>query len=176
MDTEQRGEKNSAELKCDPLRVPPRSFRGLPGSFVCVAGAVDIIRSMKSFAQLATIALAVQVVVALAASARTAGQDKAVDVTGKWALTVETGGGSGTPTVELKQDGETLTGTYSSRVFGDQKVTGKIKGSAITFSFTASFQGNSATVTYDGTADATTMKGKVTVGDMGEGTFTGKKQ
>jgi hypothetical protein len=143
---------------------------------VCVAGAVDIIRSMKRLAHLVTIALAVQVGVALPTSGRTADQDKAVDVTGKWALTVETGGGSGTPTLELKQDGETLTGTYSSRVFGDQKVTGKIKGSALTFSFTASFQGNSTTVTYDGTADATTMKGKVTVGDLGEGTFTGEKK
>lgn len=32
------------------------------------------------------------------------------------------------------------------------------------------------TVTYTGTAGATTMKGKVTVGEPGEGTFTGKKQ
>ena len=34
-------------------------------------------------------------------------QDKPVDVAGKWALTVETAGGTGTPSVELKQDGET---------------------------------------------------------------------
>jgi hypothetical protein len=31
-------------------------------------------------------------------------------------------------------------------------------------------------VTYSGTVDKTTMKGKVTFGDMGEGTFTAKKQ
>ena len=30
-------------------------------------------------------------------------------------------------------------------------------------------------VTYSGTTDASTMKGKVTVGELGEGTFTGKK-
>ena len=93
-----------------------------------------------------------------------------------WALTVETAGGTGTPSVELKQDGETLTGNYSSQVFGEQKVTGTIKGNAITFGFTTSFEGSSVTVTYSGTADASTMKGKVTVGDLGEGTFTGKKR
>lgn len=103
-------------------------------------------------------------------------QDTPVDVAGTWALTVETAGGTGTPSVELKQDGETLTGNYSSQVFREQKVTGTIKGNAFTFGFTTSFQGSTVTVTYTGTADATTTKGKVTVGDLGEGTFTGKKQ
>lgn len=131
---------------------------------------------MKSLTPLSTIALALNVALAVPFAVHAAGQAKAVDVSGKWALTVETDGGTGTPTVELKQDGEALTGTYSSQVFGEQKVTGTIKGNAITFSFTGSFDGNSVTVTYSGTADATTMKGKVTLGDIGEGTFTGKKQ
>ena len=131
---------------------------------------------MKSLAPLATIALALLVGLALPLPAHAAGQDKPVDVSGKWALTVQTDAGTGTPAVELKQDGETLTGTYSSQVFGEQKVTGTIKGNTITFSFTGSFDGNSVTVTYTGTADATTMKGKVTLGDIGEGTFTGSKQ
>jgi hypothetical protein len=108
--------------------------------------------------------------------ARTASQEQPADVAGTWALTVETAGGTGTPSVTLRQDGETLTGTYSSQVFGEQKVTGTIKGNAITFEFTASLEGNTMKVTYTGTVDAATMKGKVTVGDLGEGTFTGKKQ
>ena len=103
-------------------------------------------------------------------------QDKPVDVSGNWALTVETSAGTGNPSVEFKQDGETLTGNYSSQVFGEQKVTGTIKGNAITFGFTTSFQGSTVTVTYTGTADTSTMKGKVTLGDLGEGTFTGKKK
>jgi lipopolysaccharide export system protein LptA len=108
--------------------------------------------------------------------AHVAAQDKPIDVSGSWALTVETAGGTGSPSVDLKQDGETLTGNYSSQVFGEQKVTGTIKGNAITFGFTTTFEGSSVTVTYSGTADASTMKGKVTVGDLGEGTFTGKKR
>ena len=130
---------------------------------------------MKSLILLVTIVTTL-VLGSTAPLAHIALQDKPVDVSGKWALTVETPAGTGTPSVELKQAGETLTGTYSSQVFGEQKVTGTIKGNAITFAFTGSVEGNSVTVTYAGTADASTMKGKVTIGDLGEGTFSGKKQ
>jgi hypothetical protein len=103
-------------------------------------------------------------------------QDKPQDVSGAWALTVQTDQGTGTPTVTFKQDGEKLTGNYSSQVFGEQKVTGTIKGNAITFSFTGTIEGNTFTVTYSGTVEKDTMKGKVTLGDLGEGAFTGKKK
>ena len=102
--------------------------------------------------------------------------DKPAVVAGAWALTVQTTGGTGTPTVTFKQDGEKLTGTYSSQVFGEQKVTGTIKGAAITFGFDATLEGTAVKVTYSGTVSAAEMKGKVTVGDLGEGTFTGKKK
>ena len=103
-------------------------------------------------------------------------QEKPADVAGSWAITVETAAGSGNPTLTLEQNAEKLTGTYSSQVFGDQKITGTIKGNAITFSFTAAVEGNAITVTYTGTVDGSTMKGKVALGDMGEGTFTAKKK
>ena len=131
---------------------------------------------MKHLTLLVTIVMALCAASPLPLLAHEARQDKPVDVAGKWALTVETTGGTGTPTIELAQDGETLTGTYSSQVFGEQKLTGTIKGSAISFGFTGSVQGATVTVTYTGTAAPTTMKGKVTAGDLGEGTFTGKKQ
>ena len=103
-------------------------------------------------------------------------QDKPQDVSGAWALTVETAQGTTSPSVTLKQDGEKLTGTYSSQVFGEQKVTGTLKGNAIMFSFTGAIEGTTLTVTYSGTVEKDTMKGKVTLGDAGEGTFTGKKK
>ena len=113
----------------------------------------------------------------LALVSAAAGQsDKPADVAGAWAITVETGQGTGTPSVTLQQDGEKLTGTYSSQVFGEQKVTGSIKGNAITFGFTGAIEGNNVTVTYSGTVEKDTMKGKVTLGDFGEGTFTAKKK
>jgi hypothetical protein len=103
-------------------------------------------------------------------------QDTPANVAGAWALTVETAQGTGTPSVTFKQDGDKLTGTYSSQVFGEQQVTGTIKGNAITFSFTGSLEGNTVTVTYSGTVEKDTMKGKVTLGDLGEGTFTGRRK
>ena len=103
--------------------------------------------------------------------------DKAVDVTGAWAIEVTiTGGGTGTPTVTLKQDGEKLTGHYSSAVLGEHDVTGTVKGNAVTFTFVASLEGTSVKVTYEGTVDKDTMKGTVTLGDLGDGTFTAKRK
>jgi hypothetical protein len=99
-----------------------------------------------------------------------------VDVTGAWALQIDLGGNTGTPTATFKQDGEKLTGTYSSQVVGEQQLTGTVKGNAIEFGFTASFEGNAVKVTYSGTVDKDAMKGTVTFGDFGSGTFTGKKK
>lgn len=101
--------------------------------------------------------------------------DARVDVTGTWAMSVESAAGSGTPTVVLKQDGEKLTGEYSGQL-GEAPLTGSVKGSAVEFSFDISFQGTALHIVYAGTADASSMKGTVKLGDFGEGTFTGKKK
>jgi len=105
-----------------------------------------------------------------------AAQDK-VDITGAWQLQIEIGGGTtGTPSVTFKQDGEKLTGHYSSQVVGEHDITGSIKGNAFTFEFTASFDGNAVKVTYSGTVEKDTLKGTVKFGDLGDGTFSGKKK
>jgi len=100
-----------------------------------------------------------------------------VNVTGKWIFTVETSAGSGMPTVTLQQDGEKLTGHYSSQNFGEVDLTGTVKGTAITFMFGADVQGTHLDVTYSGTIEnKDSMKGKVNLGGVGEGTFTAKRQ
>jgi hypothetical protein len=100
-----------------------------------------------------------------------------VNVTGKWVFSVETSAGGGMPTVTLKQDGEKLTGHYSSQTFGEVDITGTVKGAAITFMFGADVQGTHLDVTYSGTVESKdSMKGKVNLGGLGEGTFTAKKQ
>ena len=120
--------------------------------------------------------LALTVSIPAHVAAGVAVQEKPADVAGGWALSVETQAGTGTPTLTLRQDGETLTGVYASQIFGEQKITGTVKGKAITFGFTAAIEGNTVKVTYTGTVESTSMKGKVTLGELGEGTFTGKKQ
>jgi hypothetical protein len=100
-----------------------------------------------------------------------------IDVTGAWAFEVQTQAGAGAPQVTFKQDGENLTGHYSSALLGEADLKGTVKGQAIEFSLTLNVQGNSLEVTYSGTIeDNRTMKGKVSFAGMGEGTFTGKRK
>lgn len=105
-----------------------------------------------------------------------AAQEK-VDVTGKWQLEVHTDvGGTTTPSVTLKQDGETLTGHYSSETLGGADVTGTVKGTTVTFSFTGNAAGMPIEVTYTGTVEGKdAMKGRISLGGLAEGTFTGKR-
>ena len=98
----------------------------------------------------------------------------AVSATGIWHLQIETGQGTGTPTFTFKQEGETLSGQYKG-LFGEAPVTGTLKGAAITFSVKVKAQGDDMTITYSGTVDGDTMKGKVAFGGVGEGSFTGKR-
>jgi hypothetical protein len=100
-----------------------------------------------------------------------------VDVTGKWLFTVQTSAGGGTPTVTLKQDGEKLTGHYSSQQLGEAELTGTVKGPDIKFTFGADVQGAHLDVTYTGTIESKdAMKGTVNLGGLGDGTFTAKRQ
>jgi hypothetical protein len=104
-------------------------------------------------------------------------QSSKIDVTGKWTFTVQTDAGAGTPTVTLKQDGEKLTGHYSSQNLGEADLTGSVKGQEIKFTFNADAQGTSLTVTYTGTIEnKDSMKGSVDLGGMAQGTFTAKRQ
>ena len=98
-------------------------------------------------------------------------QDK-VDVTGTWVFQVETSGGSGSPTFTFKQEGETLTGKYSGQ-FGEADIKGTVKGNQIEFSFNAEGAGK---ITYSGTIENGTMKGKVNLGDQASGTWTAKRK
>jgi hypothetical protein len=118
----------------------------------------------------------VAVAVLLGAAASHAGQAAKMDVTGKWVFTVETGAGSGTPTMTFKQDGEKLTGHYSGQL-GEAELTGTVKGADISFKFTVDVQGQTLNAVYTGAVDGKdSMKGKVDLVGLGEGTFTAKRQ
>src|SRR5205809_599327 len=54
-----------------------------------------------------------------------------VDVTGEWTFSVESAAGSSTPMVTFKQEGEKLTGHYSSQLLGEAPLTGTVKGQTI---------------------------------------------
>jgi hypothetical protein len=104
-------------------------------------------------------------------------QSSKLDVTGKWTFTVQTDAGTGTPTVTLKQEGEKLTGHYSSQNLGEADLTGTVKGQEIKFTFNADAQGTALTVTYTGTIESKdSMKGTVDLGGLAQGTFTAKRE
>ena len=129
---------------------------------------------MMSMRRRITAAGAIVMLVGTLSAARGAAQAK-VDVTGKWAFSVETSAGAGAPTFTFKQDGEKLTGHYTG-TFGEADLTGTVKGADITFAFTVDAQGTSLKETYTGTVDKDTMKGKLVIEGVGEGTFTAKRQ
>ena len=78
-----------------------------------------------------------------------------VDVTGKWAFTVETAAGPGTPTMTFKQDGEKLTGHYTGSSARPTSPA-RSKGTDIKFTFTADVQGTALNAIYTGTVEART--------------------
>jgi hypothetical protein len=97
------------------------------------------------------------------------------NVSGDWTFNVQTDQGGGTPTITFKQDGEKLTGKYVGQL-GSADLTGTVKGNAIKFTFTIDAQGTPAPVTYEGTVEKNTMKGKLDIGGMINGTFTATKK
>ena len=97
------------------------------------------------------------------------------NVTGEWDMIVESPAGTGTPHFSLKQQGANVSGTYKGAL-GEAPVTGTVKGNAVTIKFHVEAQGMEMEVSYVGTVDGAAMSGTVTLGDFGEGKFTGKKK
>ena len=94
------------------------------------------------------------------------------NVKGSWLMTVETSVGSGSPEFDLKQPNDTtIEGSYRGQL-GESAVKGTLKGNKIYLVFEIS--GNN--IEYEGLVEGDTMKGKVKLGTMGEGTFTGRRK
>ncbi len=105
-----------------------------------------------------------------------AGLALAADITGKWQFQVETSAGTGSPTFDLKQDGEKLSGTYNG-ILGEAPVTGTVKGDNVEITFEGSYSGEKVAVKYSGKLDGDSkMKGTVDLGGLANGTFTAEKQ
>ncbi len=105
-----------------------------------------------------------------------AAQTETTGVSGKWIFTVETGIGSGTPTITLKQQGEKLSGHYSGQL-GEADLTGSVKGTDVRFRFTVDTQGVQLVCTYTGSVDGKdSMKGTMEIAGAARGTFTAKRQ
>jgi hypothetical protein len=100
-------------------------------------------------------------------------------VAGKWTLTLETEAFTATSAIELKQDAEKITGTYHSTRYGPSPLEGKIvKGRALEFSVKLNAEGMEIVMAFSGevAADGQTMKGRASIAEMGEATWSAKKE
>ena len=97
----------------------------------------------------------------------------ATTVTGKWTMTLEMTMGTATPTLDLVQQGEKITGTYEGR-YGKSQLTGTIKKNVIEFSFTMSAEGTDTLMAFKGqvAADFKSMHGAAELGGMGEAAWS----
>jgi hypothetical protein len=98
-----------------------------------------------------------------------------VDLTGTWVLQVDTAVGSGSPTFSFTQTGDRLEGTYEG-TFGKADVKGTVRDNKATWSFTVEALGMPLNIEYRADVENDTMQGTVTLGELGEGTFTGKRK
>ena len=117
--------------------------------------------------------LATALVIALAGAVEASAQ---MSLSGAWTFTVDLDGSITYPAVTLVQDGETLTGHYSSEGLGENDITGTVDGSEIKIMFTADLQGMPVDVLYTGTIDEEGMiSGTLDLGGLAQGTFTAVK-
>jgi hypothetical protein len=96
----------------------------------------------------------------------------AADATGKWTAEMQgRGGNTMTVAMNLKADGNNLTGTVSGRGGETDVSDGKVDGNNVSFDVVREFNGNKITQHYKGTLDGDTIHFGVTMegGNMGGG-------
>jgi hypothetical protein len=98
-----------------------------------------------------------------------------IDVTGAWDLHVEAPEGTATPTMDLVQEGEKITGTYAGQM-GKARLEGTLQDDRIQFSLTLKFKDRSYPIAYSGTVKGNTMAGTAQFGDTGTGRWTAQRR
>jgi hypothetical protein len=92
-------------------------------------------------------------------------------VNGKWMLEVKLGDGQGgQATLDLEEEGGKLTGTYTGAL-GTVALTGTVNGAE----FEVSFDSEAGKISYQGKVSGESMEGTCSYGQLGQGTFTGKR-
>jgi len=112
---------------------------------------------------------------ALLALGASAADDENIE--GTWDVTLQTTADKSKPRLDLEQDGSDVTGKYTDE-FGTAQISGEVNGKEVELSFTVDIPNdkNDLTVTYTGTVEGNTMRGKVKFDKLGEGAFVGTKR
>jgi hypothetical protein len=93
------------------------------------------------------------------------------NVAGHWSVSLELGSIVGHPTLDLKQDGEKLTGTYRGR-YGASPLEGAVKENQFGFTVTMTAEGQETSGYFSGTVDGDRMSGSVEFEGAGDGTWS----
>lgn len=101
----------------------------------------------------------------------------ATTVTGKWTMSLEMQMGTATPSLDLVQQGEKITGFYEGR-YGKFPVTGTIKKNVIEFYFSMNAEGTEVVMSFKGQVapDFKSMKGDADMGGAGEANWSAAPQ
>ena len=92
-------------------------------------------------------------------------------VAGAWKMTFQTDQGAIDSDMNLKQDGEKVTGSLVSPQ-GEAPIEGTFKGGKLVLSLTVDAGGQALTITFDGALDMDTLKGNVDFGGFGSATWS----
>ncbi|MBX3173136.1 MAG: hypothetical protein KF709_01875 [Gemmatimonadaceae bacterium] len=98
------------------------------------------------------------------------------DLTGRWTLAVVTENGTGYPTVDLTQTGDSVHGTYTSNAMGSRTLRGTVERDTLRFVLSSSMGGEGVVLTYIArivTPDS--LNGIVDFGGMGSAQLTGQR-
>jgi hypothetical protein len=104
--------------------------------------------------------------------------NEAIDLTGKWNLTVKSETGeTGNAEVTLVQRGDSLIGKYTHQQLGDLEVVGNVKGKDFSFAYSTQMNGQVMAFTVKGVVDGPdNLSGTANMGFMGSATFTAMRQ
>ncbi len=97
------------------------------------------------------------------------------EVAGKWSLSVAAPGEAVEVVLDLKQDGETVTGTMVSGVGGGTVTKGTFKDKKLTATITADIQGSPTELGVEGTVDGDKITGSITAHGLGNFSFAGTR-
>jgi dipeptidyl aminopeptidase/acylaminoacyl peptidase len=97
------------------------------------------------------------------------------NVTGKWTLSVDAGGQVVDVMLDLKQNGDALTGSMVSSVGGGTVNKGSVSGKTIKATINADVQGQPTELQLDGTIDGDKISGTILAPGLGSFPFTGSK-
>lgn len=126
-----------------------------------------MVRSRRLFLALALLAFSATLATAAALH----------DLTGRWMLAVVTDNGTGYPVLQIRQEGDKISGTYTSNAMGSRSITGTVRGDTVSFTLSASAGGEGVVLTYTArivTADS--LNGLVDFAGMGGASFTGRRE